>query len=241
MWFINQNVRNINYLNETKEKNLTDNIIEENFNLFEKQLSVLVTMTQIMRSIYNKSNNTTFDSEFDLLYLVSGRTNLFFQYPITTDDDDLLMFVKKFKNPTWCKNESLAIPEYFYFSCRPWFVQTKEFTKNNTDSIVITNRYVYTTSEFAFSICSKFNDTLDITKDRDNSLIMCLDIKLNDYYNLLDNFNSQLSGYLIVVKVESNFPLYYPMDETHNYVATLERSEFNYNTIFFISELLEFE
>ena len=219
-WFVNLTVKNINDL--------------PNNSSALKQLSLLVKMIPILNSLYVPNSNL-----IQFIYFGAKRSRLFFQYPDVKYIISKENFTDtKFENPKWCKNDSLIVPQYYYFICRPWFIQNDEINK---DLIYITDRYLYSDFSFGFSVCIKFNDTLDQNFDGDNYIILCIDNNLNDYYNLLKNFNFMLSGSIYIVKVLSHIPIYYSSDNFTKGIETLENLMFNKHTKYFINEYLEFK
>ena len=207
--------------------------------MIKNQLTVLVKMTQIFHSIYkvNEKNETT---KFNYLYMASLSSKLIFFYPGRNQSFE---YYNNFNDiPNGCKNESMIKPNYYYFPCRPWFKQTNTFYNENTEPIVINDRYKFVDGIYGYTICTKFTENL-LNRSKSiegNYNFLCLDIQLNDIYILLDDFNQNyLSDYLFVIRVNSMVPFYYPamMNSSNNILS----KEFNNQTIFSINELLNYK
>lgn len=198
-------------------------------------------MIQVLRSLYQVSE-FNLANRFDQIYAGSIHTKLFFSYPISIYSQFFTVF-KDYNNPSYCKNDSSITPAHYYFPCRPWFIQTVDFTKMTGISVVVTSPYKFAQSNsYGISVCKKVIDYLDKKNmDKNNFLVFCEDLEMTELTNLLDHFNDKMPGYFYIVRVKSEVPIYYPMMLFQEYSTNLQRFEFNNNTIFFSDELNQFE
>ena len=203
-------------------------------------------MIQVFRSIYEVSRDNL-SNRFDLIYIGSQRTNLFYMYPTYKSNSDFYMLFKAFNNPSYCKDMTGETPTYYYFQCRDWFQQVIDYNykfASNT-SIVITHPYKFAQNDekFSLSVCIQFddNENYDKLKDGDNNFVLCVDLDLTDIITMFDHFNKQLTGYFYILRINSDLPIYYPMMIKLSYFSNIERFEFDMNVTYYVEELLNFE
>jgi methyl-accepting chemotaxis protein len=110
-------------------------------------------------------------------------------------------------------------------------------------SVIVTSPYKFAqSSSYGISVCKKVKDLLDKrTNDKNNFLVFCEDLDMNEISNLLDHFNEKMAGYFYTVRVKSQIPIYYPMMLFQEYSTNLQRFEFNNNSLFYSHELKLFE
>lgn len=222
------------------------------YKLFLKQLNVFTTMIQVFRSIYEVSKENL-SNRFDLIYVGSQRTNLFYMYPTYSNNLAFYNNFKSFNNPSYCKNETGITPNYYFFPCRDWFQQVIDYNyqKLPNTSVVITHPYKFAQydQKFGLSVCIQFDENAEYKNadaNKDNfvdihKFVLCVDLELTDIMQMFDHFNKQLSGYFYILRIKSDIPIYYPMMIKLPYFSNIERFEFDMNVTYYVEELLSFE
>jgi hypothetical protein len=208
------------------------------------QLQVLSNMLPLMRSIYEVSEDNL-ANRIDLIYYANKKTDLFFGYPIFTNNLGFYSVFENFENPTSCKNMDNKNPNYYYFKCRDWWKQIIEAVADpelQQHDLVITHPYKFAgLQKYGITICIKFLDPFfDSLNQDDNLSVLCLDIDISDLIEIFDTFNKELAGYLFVLRINSDIPIYYPMILQSKYFSNIARFEFDIDTPFYVDELSYF-
>lgn len=247
-WFIDKNNDNLSSLINS----------QDNMEILRELNSLLYTMP-IIRSVYETARGNNNDVNYDLIYFASNKTNLLFGYPINYDkvyDTKIEYFPSNaffkafdyYRLSDSCKRPDLKKHDYFIFQCRDWWIQLEnEYLNDNSgnqdEQITITTPYKYSDDKkFGITTCLKFNINFDQdTAQKFNQIsAFCIDIDISDLQFKFDEFNQQTSGYFYVIKLDSNFPIYYPFLNESIYFSNLERLEFDMFNKYYVSELSEF-
>ena len=209
-WFINPEKTELNF-------NSDQNIIN--------QLFSVINLLPLFKTILNLTDKSYSKSEVNnQLYMMFGKTELFVKYPIIYNNlfgQDL----KLINNPSNCKTKTGKFPEYYYFKCRPYYSYLlKEVEKGY--NISISNIYKFLNGNYGLTICIQFPD---IVTDTDEVVTLCHDLDMNLIKNQLDSINNNIPGYLFLMKVGSEVPIYYPVEFTDSEYINLANMEFSKN------------
>ena len=211
-----------------------------------KRIYLVVNLNLLFRSqyeLYNYSNYTGFTK----IYGGFAQSNLYFSYPpfnsSNINDTNYEGFFN-FVNPTDCRDNDLKIPNYFYFKCRPWFRETVALNKKNNFTITITYPYSFVSNKNLSGItaCAKIDDAEifgDLSPNKNEYLIICIDMPLSDIRNIFDYMNNLIYGYFFVLRINSDIPIYYP--QIKGEISSLVRNEFDNDTEYYTDELIEFK
>ena len=232
----------------------TINFVYENFNdlplktrLQYKYLFLYSKLIPIFKSFYlNFERKDGFS--LDSLYIMNRKTETFALYPVKHYSNYKNIFNyfnlddNPTKNPNNCRNKTRKIPEYFYAFCRDSFKNIEKIYKeNNTRTIFITSPYQNifhneTGANYVISICHIFNfpsiDSLGddyYLKYLNDEIVICADIKVNDYFKIFMNYEEQLSGYFYITKTYTKLPLFFPGMNEDTYPNDITRFEFNFS------------
>ena len=228
-----------------------DNALPPKLKLQYKYLFLYSTLIPIFKSFYlNFERKDGFS--LDSLYIMNRKTETFALYPVKHHSNyaDIFNFfnmesiANPTKNPNNCRNKARKIPEYFYAFCRDSFKNIEKIYKeNNTRTMFITSPYqnVFhneTGSNYVISICHIFNfttpDTEKINDDYylkflNDEIVICADIKVNDYFKIFMNYEEQLSGYFYITRTNTKLPLFFPGMNEDTYPNDITRFEFNFS------------
>ena len=228
VWFIDQNITEINQLNE----------------LPYKQLSIASQCIQAIYSIYSILNGSITN-----VYFAFDSSELMFVFPTSeVKNSGLINYFSNYKNnPKWCNDETGKNIEYYYYKCRDWYVKIIEITNNtNVDpnkNFIVIPPYEDIISEksntknLVYTLCIYFKDILD----KNASVIyICVDLLPDELFDTLDKFNSKFRGYFLVSTVGSIYPFYYPKIISNNNNMALNEFEFGWEETFYLKEKDEF-
>ena len=208
-----------------------------------KYLHLFSKLIPIFKGFYN---NFKLKAAFsvDSFYMMNRKTEIFTLYPIKdyTNYRQIYDFKNLGKNPRNCRNKDRVTPEYFYIFCRESFVNIEEIYKKNPNRrMFITYPYQNVNknnedSNFVVGICYIFNFTNNndiIEKDvykktLNDEIVICADVVINSYLDLLDTSQNQLYGYFYILITQKKFPLYYPGMLEDSYINDITRFEFNF-------------
>lgn len=248
-WFINK-----------KEKIPTK--IEDPTNLNQliiKYMNRVSRLIPIMRALYELHKEKK-EHSIELFYIANRKTELFISYPILTDRNDFYpLFEKDPNQPVFCRDKENKKPEYYYFPCRDWFLQLsqmiidEESYKQTNPFYFISHPYKYITNDsqqIGLTICLAFKDLI-IDKDNikisfsqklDNYIEICADIWYSTIIRTFDNFNRRMHGYFIIVRINSEYPVYHPgilQDNYYNDITRIEYSIYGRHYIYQVSYFKE--
>ena len=215
-WFVNESYLNFNSLKNNTKTNL----------------QILTRLLPAIKSVYEVSKNNS-NNKFLNISIAFHKSKLLFNYPIINDTN----YYKKYSNyinPSDCRDENNKIPNYYYFHCSLWWMTSYQQTNDN---VTITKSYRLDDKNDTVAVCIKFSDDyIDIQEYG----YMCVEIIINDIFELLNHFNKELNGYFFVMQTNSNIPLYYINLEKFPFRSNLIKYEFFLNLTFYISEVLNF-
>ena len=213
-WFIS---------NTKKELN-----VEEDGDIIQ-QLYLVINLLPLLKTIIEITNDYYINSEIsNQILIMFSNTELFFKYPIIYENifgKDLI----NYSHLADCKTNNGEFPHYYYFKCRPYY-SFLEKSLNSGKNISLTDVYKFVNENIGISICSQTNDILP-----DEKISFCHDMELTYIHDKLDNINNKLYGYVFLLKVGSETPIYYPnADSDYRNIVNMEFSienEYYYDEI----------
>ena len=240
LWFIN---------NKTNDENFFEEMLFDNLNEKSKkylQLKYLYLFSKIIPVFKGFYNNFKGKESFaiDSFYIMNRKTELFTLYPIKDYSTyrQMYNFGTEGKNMRNCKDKNRNVPDYFYIFCRESFINIEDiYRKNPNRRMFITYPYQNINkneadSNYVVGICYIFNftnnnDILEndiYKKTLNDEIVICADVIVNSYIELLDIFQNQIYGYFFILITQKKYPMYYPgmMDDT--YFSDITRYEYNY-------------
>ena len=230
---------------------------QENFATLEKKLqlqykylylySQLIPIFKSFYSNFERKDGFSLDS----LYIMNRKTETFALYPLKhySNYESMFSYFNEYKNTPKnsnnCRNKTRKIPEYFYAFCRK---KNKNagyvYKENRTRTMFITSPYQNifqnkTENSYVISICHIFNFTqkngtseIDFEdyylKFLNDEIVICADIKVDNYFQIFMNYEEQLSGYFYITKTYSKLPLFFPGMNDDPYPNDITRFEFNF-------------
>ncbi len=244
-WFVDPDL-----INQTDIRN-------GNYTNLHNQFFALHYTFPIIKAIYNTSLKNIHDA-YDSIYFASDETNLFYEYPIKRGKQidkgveinefvDQIPYYNNFKDFEFyreCVNKKGTIPKYYYFQCRDWWIQlvseSNNYYNNHDEQILITNPYKFAGLEkYGITVCLRFsNNEIDSSKKKLSAF--CIDIDMTEIQNIFDKYNIILSGFFYILKVNSDYPVYYPYLNDTLYFSNLVRLEFDVQNQYYISELVDY-
>jgi len=254
-WFVDPNITSTDeILKRIKNSNYTTSNYQ---NLYNELIALHYTLPMIRASFESMHNGLKEGDLISPTYFASGETNLFFGYPLDIEFDkgnknqfaENNTFLKNFKwfefSPD-CLDKNGNKPNYYYFQCRDWWNQIIEEFKpifsNITEKIIISSPYKFLGQmKYGITTCLAFNNEYsqsDVIEEKISTF--CLDLDISDIQLKFDDLNKQISGYFYILKVNSNYPIYYPYLTPEDYFSNLERLEFDMMNKYYITELSDF-
>ena len=225
--------------------------VENKKKLQYKYLYIYSQLIPIFKSFFSNFERKEGFS-LDSLYIMNKKTETFVLYPVKhySNYQSIFGFFKDnkiFNNPNNCKNKKREIPEYFYIFCREAFKTISYAHKQNPRrTMFITSPYKNifenkTDNVYVISLCHIFNFT-ELEKEKNDwklddyyqlflndEIVICADIKINNYLNIFMNYEEQLSGYFYITKTHSQLPLFFPGMNEDLYPNDITRFEFNFS------------
>ena len=245
--FIN-NFKNIDYLSfwflDNKTLDLDDTKPEVKKSDLYQQIAVFSQLTQSLYSIHMSMEDILLN-----IYFLSEGTNVFIGYPFKYfyGSNTINDFYDYKHNPSWCTDKDGKLIMHYKFQCRDVFnniLRVKEgaFDLNIKDQ---SNRKIFVSppyyqlnnknSDKVFTMCIQFNDSITM-----KNAFMCADIKYNNLFDSLDNFNERLIGYFSIVSVGLNEAFYFPQISTMGISKTLGEYIFRWDKDYYLEEKLNF-
>ena len=251
VWFINNIIDDTNFFNDLPfDKPSSKKYVQL------KYLFIFSKIIPVLRAFYNNFKGKE-DFSIDSFYLMNRKTEILAIYPIRgrANYKNIYEFEQLSQNSKNCKNKDREIPKYFYIFCRESFINIEEiYSKNKNRRMFIT--YPYDTidnnrdeSRFVVGICYIFNftnnnDIIDndiYKKTLNDEIVICADVIINSYIELLDTSQNQLYGYFYILITQKKYPMYYPGMLEDPYYNDITRYEFNYSYYnFSISDVTNF-
>ena len=193
------------------------------------------------RSHYEVTEDNT-DKGFKNFYVVYQRTGLFYHYPVLSKQLESTFFTfANFSNPSWCRDSDLNIPQYYYFKCRPWYMEVNNLHSLFNITVVTTVPYRNVLGSIDVTTCVRMLDPVMTDGSSDNYLMACVDQDVTDLMHTFDDFNNLLSGYFFIMRINNTVPVYYPNWINSPYTSDLTRYEFDLNITFYLNELDNFK
>ena len=224
-WHINDKITSLNDLNEN---------IKNIYAL--SQLYMFTNMNMIMKAYYQINEQ--------ILYAAFTSTDLVISYPIDLSGSENYEFYQNMTNPSWCRNEESKVPDYFYFYCRPWFIESEELFHKHKMKVMISTPYASVEKQqTTMTLCVRFEDPikLNLEKEKENYILFCSDILIDDLTSILDHYNNLLTGYFFIMRITSEVPVYYPNSLDKKLSKNLIYHEFTHNSEYYINELMVYE
>jgi len=206
-WFVNLTKIDLEINNDKK-------IIHQIYALINL-LPLLKTILKITNIFYQQANVN------NQILIMFSETELFFKYPIVQNymyGSDL----KALYHTADCKTKNEQYPHYYYFKCRPYYsFLIKEVSKGH--NVSISDIYKFVNGNFGITICIQFKDVIDDKKDY---VSICHDMEIGSIHQQLDSINNKIPGYIFLIRVGSEVPIYYPQIIEKNYenIANMEFS-----------------
>ena len=240
IWFIN---------NRTDDNNFfEDSLFDKLSNKSKKyiQIKYLYLFSKIMPVLKGFYNNFKGKESFaiDSFYIMNRKTELFTLYPIKDYSayKQMYDFAIEGKNIRNCRNKEREVPDYFYIFCRESFINIEDIHKKNPNrTMFITYPYQNVNkntpdNKQVVGICYIFNftnnnDILEndiYKKDINDEIVICADVIINSYIELLDTSQNHLYGYFFILITQKKYPMYYPGMADDPYINDITRYEFNY-------------
>ena len=217
-WFID-----LNKIELEKEKD--ENLINQIYSAIH--LIPLLKTTIKISNIYYESAEIA-----NQIYIMFSESELFFKYPIIYKymyGSDL----KAIYQTTNCKTtKNDQYPQYYYFKCRPYYSYLL-MQMNKGYNVSISDIYKFVEGNYGITICIQFQDVLS---DQKEMVSICQDMEINNAENQLNSINNKIPGYIFLMKVGSDVPLYYPEQFKKNYV-NLANMEFSLKNEYYNDEI----
>jgi hypothetical protein len=235
LWFLNEEITSADSLSEIAD-----------FGKLRK-LYLLSNLNLVLKShfqLYTDSNFTGISK----IYGGFAKSEIYFTYPPSKTPNKYETNYGNFfnyTNPSDCRNETLKTPSYFYFKCRPWFRETVALSNINKFNITITYPYSFVSKNLNIGIssCIKIEnaDIFGDDYDKEEFLIICVDMPLSDITSVFDYLNNMINGYFFVLRINSDKPIYYPQLRSKQNLDSLVRYEFDSFTEYYIDDLIRFK
>ena len=189
-------------------------------------MPLLKTSLKITNTFYEEAKIS------NQMYIMFSESELFFKYPII----DEYLYGSDFKilyqtsNCKTTKNEQY--PQYYYFKCRPYYSYLlKEVGKGY--NVSISDLYKFVNGNYGMTVCNQFPDVISETKE---FVSICHDIEIEHITKQLNSINNKIPGYIFLMKVGSEIPIYYPEHFRKNYV-NIANMEFSIKNEYYNDEI----
>ena len=217
-WFID-----LNKIELDKEKD--EYLINQIYSVIHL-IPLLKTAVKISNIYYESADN------YNQIYIMFSESELFFKYPII----DKYMYggdLKALYQTTNCKTtKNEQYPQYYYFKCRPFYsFLLKQMNKGY--NVSISDIYKFVEGNYGITICIQFPDVLSEKKEM---VSICHDIEIEYATKQLNSINNKIPGYLFLMKVGSEIPMYYPEQFKKNYI-NLGNMEFSLKNEYYNDEI----
>ncbi len=251
VWFNNKTFTKEELLNINPNinNNNIDKITLDKYKLLALSIH-LIPIWKIIYEIFSDSDSYC----IDLIYLTNRKTETLITYPVLKENEYFYSLFYLKENDEFCLNNKMEHPDYFYFFCSDLYLQIQKSLKMD-DSLkyFISSPYYFPSYKekklgITFCIINNgdeiiFNTHNDyVNHDDDNNIYLCIDLILNNFYNIFDNFNRYINGYFYITKTDSNIPLYYPgfYKNSELYFSDITRLEFGFNLPHTVQEVTIF-
>lgn len=155
-------------------------------------------MSVLIRSVFVDGKPRMFST----IYVAFENSGLFSIYGL--DNTELLKNEMKFSSNCQMSNDK------YNFKCRNWYWEvSREYSSNEETQIVLLPIYRSADDKsWIYTMCSRF--TFERIPKLTDFMYLCLDIKLENFFSVLEFKNASLYGYYFVFQKNSNIPIYYP-------------------------------
>lgn len=250
--FINKNSLNSVFLSQ-KEK-YEEIVNKENFSVFDystwyispQKDSIDKNDDELIQSLYslNVLNlllrsfteiNGEVSQELNLFNIFIPNINLVYYYPFQQSEEYYKIFTHNKDKELYQKNcidSTLSTPDYFYYHCEEFYVET-------TQNYIKKNRPLSISSPFKHQNGKNYISLCKVIKLNENEVIICVLSLTENIISKLNEINTMLSGYFFIMKANSKVPMYFPGNKDNIYESSLLRYEYDKNSYFYIDELIE--
>ena len=240
IWFISKEANSIDRLLGETNKNSQSYV----------QLKYLFIFSKILPFFKGFYNNFKGKKEFSIksFYIMNRKTELFVLYPVNKHSNYRKIYdYNEEQNTKNCRNKNRQIPSDYYIFCSEPFINIEEIHRKNPrrrmflsypyKSIVDENENDNDNDRYIVSACYIFNFTnnSDIVesdiykKTLNDEIIVCADIFITSYFQLIDNFQKELYGYFYLLITQKKYPMYYPGMTEEPFFSDITRFEYNYS------------
>ena len=217
--------------------NLTKIDLEANNNdkKIINQIYSLINLIPLLKTILKITNPYYQQAEVDNQILIMfSESELFFKYPIVENymyGSDL----KSLYHTADCKTKDEQYPHYYYFKCRPYYsFLLKEVDKGH--SVSISDIYKFVNGNYGMTICIQFQDVIDNEEEKKDFVSICHDMEIETIHQQLNSINNKIPGYIFLIRVGSEVPIYYPELFKKNY-ENLANMEFSIKNEYYNDEI----
>jgi len=251
VWFNNETFTQYSTtnINSNINNNQLDDITLDKYKL----LALSIHLIPIWKTFYEIfSDNDSYG--IDLIYLANRKTETLITYPVLKNSEYFYSLFQFKENDEFCLNNKMKHPDYFYFFCSDLYLQIQKSLKiDDTLKYFISYPYYlpnYQEKKLGITFCIINNNNKlffnlhndYVNHEDDNNIYICINLLLNNFYKIFDNFNRYINGYFYIIKIDSNIPLYYPgfYKNTDFYFSDITRLEFGFNNQHTVQEVTIF-
>ena len=217
-WFIDLNKKELNKENDIEIIN---------------QIFSVIHLIPLLKTILNITNIYYETAEiFNQIYIMFSESELFFKYPVIYQymEGNDFTAIYQTSNCKTTKNEQY--PQYYYFKCRPYYsFLLREVSKGY--NISMSDIYKFIDGNYGMTICIQFQDVLT---EKGELVSICHDLEIEHISKQLNSINNKIPGYIFLMKVGSEIPLYYPQQFQNNYI-NLANMEFSIKNQYYNDEI----
>ena len=217
-WFIDLNKIELNQNNDI-------NLIN--------QIYSLINLIPILKTIIKTTNVYYETAEIaNQVFIMFSESELFFKYPIVYEylNGKDLRALYQTTNCKTTKNEQY--PQYYYFKCRPYYSFLLRAV-NKGYNVSISDIYKFVEGNYGITVCFQFPDVVSENKEL---VSICHDMELETVIKQLNSINNKIPGYIFLMKVGSEIPLYYPEQFKKNLI-NLANMEFSLKSQYYSDEV----
>lgn len=241
LWLRDRVITKLSEMKDAEFKKNTVNTVSKN------QLFFATNMIPIFRSV-RENKGVQLRNSIKQIYIAFENTELFYLYPLKYNktETNKYRFFNTSSYTTYCHQADGSTVDYYFFKCQPWWKEILTFKAINNLDISITMPYNYEDNNKEVSICIRFDDHFTVMDDQGkisqrNSVAICIDIYINQITFTLDYFRQSLNGYLFIMRLNSDIPIYYPLTNYRTGLTAITKFEFDFNMTYYLNELEKFK
>ena len=193
-----------------------------------QQLYLIINTLPLLKTIIETTNEYYENyEESNLISIMFSKSELFLTYPIIynyINGEDLTTYT----HLADCKTRTGSFPHFYYFKCRPYYSSLLNAVAKNKN-ITISDIYNFDDGNMGMTICIQINDG-------EEQISFCHDLELSQIENQLNSINNKVPGYLFLLKVGSEIPVYYPTVFKKEYRKIINM-EFSTNNEYYDDEI----